>query len=67
MDTLRLRGPSKIFRESATETIQARLRRQMQEDALEPSGDSEAKVVSLETFSPEVVEESIQFLRLQVR
>jgi Domain of unknown function (DUF4187) len=39
----------------------------MQEDALEPLEDSETKPVSIETFSPEVVEESIQFLRLQVR
>ena len=38
----------------------------MQEDALEPLNGSETKLVTVEAFSPEVVEESIQFLRLQV-
>jgi hypothetical protein len=62
-----LRRHPKIFHDSPCETIQVRLRRQMQEDTLEPLDGSETKVVSLETFHPEVVEESIQFLRLQVR
>lgn len=65
-DALTLRGHPKIFHESPGETIQARLRRQMQEDALESLSDSETKAIFLETFSSEVVEESIQFLRLQV-
>jgi len=39
----------------------------MQEDALEPLDDSETKAVPLETFPPESVEESYQFLRLQVQ
>lgn len=66
-DALTLRGHPKIFHESPGETIQARLRRQMQEDALESLRDSETKAIFLETFSSEVVEESIQFLRLQVQ
>ena len=64
---LTLHGYQKVVHESQGETIQARLRRQMQEDTLEPLDGSETRVVTLETFSPEVVEESVQFLRLQVR
>jgi hypothetical protein len=38
----------------------------MQEDALEPLDNSGTSTTPIETFSPEVLEESIQFLRLQV-
>jgi len=66
-DALTLHGHPKIFRESQGETIQVRLRRQMQEDALEPLDNSGTSAAPIETFSPEVLEESIQFLRLQAQ
>jgi len=57
----------------ADESAQSRLRRQMQADALRPvtSGlgedDSEESHQVKEIFTPETIEEAIQFLRLNVR
>lgn len=70
LDVLTLRGLPRLFYERQGEPIQVRLRKQMQTDALQPLDSSEAKqtdMVLLETYSAEVVEEAIQFLRLQVQ
>lgn len=69
-EALAMRGHSRVFHEKQGESIQVRLRRQIQADALEPLDGLErppATTTPLETFSSEQVEEVIQFLRLQVR
>jgi len=61
------------FEEDPTETVQTRLRKQMQADALQPLGneDEEAATkvppVLMDHFPPDLLEEITQFLRLQVR
>ena len=77
-----------ITNEHQGDSIQARLRKQMQEDALQPidpdaltsvpdsnslsgsgqmKSSSSAAVGAEDQFSPELLEEATQFLRLQVR
>ncbi|KAG5648662.1 hypothetical protein DXG03_000008 [Asterophora parasitica] len=70
LDALTMHGATGLPREYHGEPIQVRLRQQMQADALRPLDDTEdsAKDSALfETFSSEVIEEAIQFLRLQAQ
>ncbi|KAG6833746.1 hypothetical protein H0H87_001178 [Tephrocybe sp. NHM501043] len=70
MDALALRGATGLPHEYHGEPIQVRLRKQMQADALRPLDDSPLAVKNsslAETFPEEVIEEAIQFLRLQAQ
>lgn len=55
------------------ESVQSRLRKQMQADSLQPVDDEEPTtnanilISAEEHYDPEVLEEATQFLRLQVR
>ncbi|KAG6832963.1 hypothetical protein H0H92_004847 [Tricholoma furcatifolium] len=70
---LALRGATGLPRENKEEPIQVRLRKQMQADALRPLDEDDASTVTknsallADSFSTEVVEEAIQFLRLQAQ
>lgn len=72
MDELGLHGnPTWV---SSTESIQARTRRQMHADALQPLGGSHESPTTMkpsasitDRFSSDTLEESMQFLRLHVR
>ena len=67
------------FEEDPTETVQSRMRKQMQAHALQPLGneneddgpgsaeDSSVPPEFVDHFTPELLEETTQFLRLQVR
>ncbi|KAF9469065.1 hypothetical protein BDZ94DRAFT_1286943 [Collybia nuda] len=67
-DALAKHGHLRLFHDKPGETVQARLRRQMQEDALEAlDGLQRLPVTTPETFSPEQIEEVVQFLRLQAQ
>lgn len=71
--TLEISPPSKHERDRDHSSIEARLRRQMAADALQPLGalndgvGSGSTAVTPTTFSSEILEESSHFLRLHVR
>ncbi|RDB22480.1 Uncharacterized protein C6F6.19 [Hypsizygus marmoreus] len=71
LDALTLRDVPNLPHEQQGEPVQVRLRRQMKADALQPLEVSEGttlkEAISLEIFSSEVVDEAIQFLRLQAQ
>lgn len=73
MEALELRGHLVVAYPRTGDTVQSRLRRQMQADALQPTVGSEddplmGESVSIaDQFSPDILEEVTQFLRLQVR
>ncbi|KAF5388203.1 hypothetical protein D9615_000228 [Tricholomella constricta] len=70
LEALTLRGAAGLPHEYHGEPIQVRLRRQMQADALRPVDDSEGTTKDsalVEMFPSEVIEEAIQFLRLQAQ
>ncbi|GLB33627.1 putative DUF4187 containing protein [Lyophyllum shimeji] len=68
LDALAIHGAPRLPHENHDEPIEVRLRKQMQADALRPFEDSETKDVAIvETFPPEILEEAIQFLRLQAQ
>ncbi|KAG5637053.1 hypothetical protein H0H81_005965 [Sphagnurus paluster] len=69
LETLTMRGAVGLPHEYHGEPIQVRLRRQMRADALQPLENSERENESAlaETFSPELIDEASQFLRLQAQ
>lgn len=71
LDALALRGAAGLEHTHRDwgESIQVRLRRQMQTDALQPldGGGSNEALAGVEAFPSEVIDEAMQFLRLQVR
>ncbi|TFK43348.1 hypothetical protein BDQ12DRAFT_674821 [Crucibulum laeve] len=70
IDALALHSDLTVLPEQPGESIQSRLRRQMQADALQEEAPSEAVKSSLavvDQFSPETLEEATQFLRLHAQ
>ncbi|KAG6890908.1 hypothetical protein C0995_000865 [Termitomyces sp. Mi166 len=69
VDALALRGATELSHDYHGEPIQVRLRKQMQADALRSLDDELLTPKSstlIDSFTPEVIEEAVQFLRLQV-
>ncbi|KAF8076206.1 hypothetical protein FPV67DRAFT_1558720 [Lyophyllum atratum] len=70
LDALTIHGAPGLPHAYQGEPVQVRLRRQMQADALQPLDASESAVKDaalVKTFPPEIIEEAIQFLRLQAQ
>lgn len=69
MDALALRGATGLPHEYHGESVQVRLRKQMQADALRPVDEAPLSPKSctlIDSFPAELIEEAVQFLRLQV-
>ncbi|KAG6880288.1 hypothetical protein C0992_000065 [Termitomyces sp. T32_za158] len=69
VDALALRGAAGLPHDYHGESVQVRLRKQMQADALRPIDDAPISPKSstiIDSFPAEVIEEAAQFLRLQV-
>ncbi|KNZ73869.1 Coiled-coil domain-containing protein 75 [Termitomyces sp. J132] len=69
VDALALRGATGLPHDYHGEAIQVRLRKQMEADALHPLDDALTPKSStlLESFSLEVIEKAMQYLRLQAQ